>query len=220
MREGILHDMLGRAEQRDQRDASIAALAERYGVDGDQAARVEQSALQLFDQVAPTLGLSDEDRRMLAWAARIHEIGLSIAHSQYHVHGAYVVEHSDIAGFSTQEQQTLSALVRCQRRSPSIARIDALPERLSTPARHMMLLLRLAVLLHRGHDRQSAPDVRLAIHARALELQVPAGWLSTHPLTRSDLDVERELLDEAGFQLRVEGCARELPAVRAMPPAN
>jgi exopolyphosphatase / guanosine-5'-triphosphate,3'-diphosphate pyrophosphatase len=217
MREGILHDMLGRAEQRDQRDASIAALAERYGVDLDQAARVEQSALQLFDQVAAPLGLSDEDRRMLAWASRIHEIGLSIAHSQYHVHGAYVVEHSDIAGFSTQEQQTLAALVRCQRRSPSMARIDALPERLGAPARLMMLLLRLAVLMHRGHDRQPAPELRLAIRGRLLDLQVPAAWLSTHPLTRSDLDVERDLLDEAGFQLRVEASSAPLRTMRAIP---
>jgi exopolyphosphatase / guanosine-5'-triphosphate,3'-diphosphate pyrophosphatase len=219
MREGILHDMLGRAEQRDPRDASIAALAERYGVDREQAARVERTALQLFDHVAATLGLADEERRMLAWASRIHEIGLSIAHSQYHVHGAYVVEHSDIAGFSNQEQQTLAALLRCQRRSPSMTRIDALPERLAVPARHLMLLLRLAVLLHRGHERQAAPELRLAMHDRELTLQVAAGWLSTHPLTRSDLDVERELLDEAGFRLEIEECAAPLRTLGTARPA-
>src|SRR3546814_8346115 len=56
--------------------------------------------------------LGDDERRMLAWAARIHEIGLAIAHSQHHVHGAYLIEHSDIAGFSRQEQKMLSVLIR------------------------------------------------------------------------------------------------------------
>src|SRR3546814_5759878 len=90
-------------------------MMQRYGVDGEQAQRVEASALDLFDQVAAGWDLGDDERRMLAWAARIHEIGLAIAHSQHHVHGAYLIEHSDIAGFSRQEQKMLSVLIRCQR---------------------------------------------------------------------------------------------------------
>jgi exopolyphosphatase / guanosine-5'-triphosphate,3'-diphosphate pyrophosphatase len=209
MREGILHDMLGRAQQRDPRDGSIAALAQRYGVDAEQAARVEATALALFDQTAAALDLRDEERRMLAWAARIHEIGLAIAHSQYHVHGAYVVEHSDIAGFSNQEQQALAVLLRCQRRAPAIGRIEALPERHAGPVRHLMLLLRLAVLLHRGHDPHSAPAVRLRVDGRTLQLLLPEGWLASHPLTRADLDAEREFVADIGHELRVD----ELPAL-------
>jgi len=201
MREGILYDMIGRAEQRDPRDASIAALAERYAVDGDQAARVERTALALFQHVAAGWQLGPDEQRMLGWAARIHEIGLTIAHSQYHVHGAYLVEHSDMAGFSTQEQQALAALIRCHRRSPALKPINALPERLSRPVRQLAVLLRLAVLLHRSHEPETPPTVRLDADADALRLRLPSGWLDAHPLTRADLDAERGFLVELGWQL-------------------
>src|SRR5690606_37010247 len=116
LREGVLYDMVGRASDDDPRDASVAALMLRYGIDADQALRVETTALQLFDQVATAWKLGPDDRLMLGWAARLHDVGLVIAHSQYHVHGAYVLENSDIAGFSRQEQQYLAALVRTHRR--------------------------------------------------------------------------------------------------------
>src|SRR3546814_12838788 len=92
LREGVLHDMVGRSRDEDPRDASVAALMKRYGIDVDQALRVERTALHLFDQVAMAWQLGPDERLMLGWAARLHEVGLVIAHSQYHVHGAYVLE--------------------------------------------------------------------------------------------------------------------------------
>jgi exopolyphosphatase / guanosine-5'-triphosphate,3'-diphosphate pyrophosphatase len=203
MREGILYDMIGRTQQRDPRDASVAALTERYAVDREQAQRVEATALALYDQVATGWDLHEDSRRLLAWAARLHELGLAIAHSQYHVHGAYLIEHSDIAGFSTQEQQALAALVRCHRRSPSMGRIIGLPERLAGPARRLMVLLRMAVLLHRSHDPRPLPAVELKANEDRLRLLLPEGWLASHPLTRADLDAEREFLADVGVQLTV-----------------
>jgi len=201
MREGILSDMLGRATQRDSRTASIAAMAQRYGVDAAQAQRVEATALMLFDCVAGRWGLSDDERSMLSWAARIHELGLSIAHSQYHVHGAYVVRHSDIAGFSTQEQEFLATLLRYHRRGLSTSAFNALPERLATPALRCTLLLRLAVLLQRSHDPQPLPPLRLEAGERSLTLRLPSVWLEAHPLTQADLAAERELCAEVGVEL-------------------
>ena len=201
LREGVLYDMIGRASDQDPRDVSIAALVERYGVDREQSMRVEQTALALFDHVADAWSLDADARRMLGWAARVHELGLAIAHSQHHVHGGYLLENSDIAGFSRQEQQMLAALVRCQRRSLPMAVIDALPERMIKPALRCTLLLRLAVLLHRGHDRGALPAIALGIDNKSLTLQLPEGWLDTHPLTRADLDSERDELKDVGYEL-------------------
>src|SRR3546814_152440 len=136
LREGVLHDMVGRSRDEDPRDASVAALMKRYGIDVDQALRVERTALHLFDQVATAWQLGPDERLMLGWAARLHEVGLVIAHSQYHVHGAYVLENSDIAGFSRQEQQYLGALVRTHRRKIPGNAFDALPDRLLTSEEH------------------------------------------------------------------------------------
>jgi exopolyphosphatase/guanosine-5'-triphosphate,3'-diphosphate pyrophosphatase len=207
MREGVLYDMLGRATHRDPRDASLAALAQRYGVDTEHAARVEATALALFDQVAAAWALDGDEERMLGWAARIHELGLAIAHSQHHVHGAYLIEHSDIAGFSRQEQQLLAAMVRCQRRSLPPATLGALPDRLRDNALRCIVLLRLAALLHRSHERAELPPMELTVGEHSVQLKLPRRWLDGHPLTRSDLDTEREYLEEVGLKLSVRPAA-------------
>ncbi len=201
LREGVLYDLLGRSTESDPREASIQALCARYGVDMEQAARVEATALRLFDQAEIPWKLDADERRLLAWAARIHELGLVIAHSQYHQHGAYLVEHSDIAGFSRTEQQWLAALLRNQRRGLHLPSFDKLPDRLMAGALRCALLLRLAVLLHRSHDREPLPVVELDVEGDQLVLRLGKRWLDAHPLTRSDLETEAETLREAGREL-------------------
>ena len=199
MREGILFDMLGRGGAADPRDASIEALARRYGMDEIQAARVEGTAMRLYEQVREAWALDDDDARMLGWAARVHELGLAIAHSQYHVHGAYVLEHSDIAGFSRQEQQVLAALVRTHRRGVPKTVFDALPDRLLLPARRKAALLRLAVLLHRAHDSDDIPRLDLAADGNGLRLVLDRGWIDSRPLLRADLLAEKEGMPGLGI---------------------
>jgi len=204
MREGVLYDLLGRASETDPREASIVALCNRYGVHPAQSARVETTALRLFDQAESTWGMDGDNRRLLSWAARIHELGLAVAHSQYHQHGAYVIEHSDIAGFSRTEQQILAALVRNQRRGLHLGSIEKLPDRLIPNTLRCALLLRLAVLLHRSHDPEPLPVADLAVDGDALTLTLSKRWLDGHPLTRLDLDTEREHLQEVGRKLTVK----------------
>jgi exopolyphosphatase / guanosine-5'-triphosphate,3'-diphosphate pyrophosphatase len=204
LREGVLYDLLGRAGADDPRDASIAALCDRYGVDEAHAARVADTALMLYDQLRGELNLEPGDRRQLAWAARIHELGLAIAHSQYHQHGAYVLEHSDIAGFSRTEQQILAALVRNQRRALHLPSFDKLPDRLVPNALHSALVLRLAVLLHRSHSPEPLPPMSLElVDEQSALLRVPKRWLDANPLTRADLETEREHLAGIGRRLTI-----------------
>lgn len=203
LREGVLFDMLGRASERDPREASLQAYCQRYGVDMEQATAVETTALQLFDQAAPDWELDGDDRRLLGWAARIHELGLTIAHSQYHLHGAYVIENSDIAGFSRSEQQFLAVLVRNHRRSLASASFDRLPDRLIPKALRCTLLLRLAVLLHRGHERETPPATELACDGNTLTLKLPRHWLAARPLTRADLGTEQDYLNGIDYRLTV-----------------
>jgi len=201
MREGVLHDMLGRAALRDPRDGSIGAMAQRYGVDAEQAARVETTVLDLFDQVAAGWRLGEDERLSLAWAARVHEIGQAIAHSQHHTHGAYLIENSDIAGFSNQEQQFLAALVRAQRRNVHKSVLGGAGGRDPVTTLRCVMLLRIAVLLHRSHDPVGLPQIRAEARDRGLQLSVPADWLSKHPLSRADLETEREILESLGLGL-------------------
>jgi exopolyphosphatase / guanosine-5'-triphosphate,3'-diphosphate pyrophosphatase len=203
MREGLLYDMIGRAEHRDPRAASIAALAQRYAVDQAHAARVEETALALFDRTAIDWQISHAENDWLSWAARIHEIGLAIAHSQHHLHGAYIVENSDLAGFARHEQQVLAAILRSHRRKPDESILRALPERLRRPTARVIALLRLAVLLQRGRAADPPPPIELQADDKSLQLRLPRAWLDAHPLTRADLDQERDYLKQFDIKLHV-----------------
>ena len=203
LREGVLHDLLGRGGEDDPRLSSVAALMQRYGADLAQAQRVEATALRLFDQVASEWRLDADARQLLAWAARLHELGLAIAHSGYHRHGAYLLQNSDIAGFSQQGQNYLAALVRCHRRSVPRTAFEMIPDRLLAHARHSAALLRLATLLHRARGDAMPPGLQLRADGETLTLRVDASWLQSHPLLHADLDTECEDMPGLGVRLNL-----------------
>jgi exopolyphosphatase/guanosine-5'-triphosphate,3'-diphosphate pyrophosphatase len=203
MREGLLWDLLGRAGGSDPRTASIDALATRYGVDRAQARRVESTALMLFDQVARVWKLDAEAREWLSWASRVHEIGLAIAHSQHHHHGAYILRHADLAGFSRQEQQLLAAVVEMHRRKPDKTVVATLPQRYRQLARYTTALLRLAVLFRRARRAESLPQMRLAASSKSLRLTLPLAWFEQHPLSEADLQQEQSPMAELGIKLDI-----------------
>jgi exopolyphosphatase / guanosine-5'-triphosphate,3'-diphosphate pyrophosphatase len=203
MREGLLWDLIGRAGGTDPRTASIDSLANRYGVDRAQARRVESTALMFFDQIARSWKLDGEAREWLSWASRVHEIGLAIAHSQHHHHGAYILRHADLAGFSRQEQQLLAAIVESHRRKPDKATFSALPQRYRQLARYITALLRLAVLFRRARRAESQPQMQLAATSHRVRLTLPSAWLEQHPLSEADLEQEQAPLNELGLLLEV-----------------
>ena len=205
MREGLLWDLLGRAGGSDPRSASIDALASRYAVDRTQARRVEATALMLFDQVAKSWKLGVDAREWLIWSARVHETGLAIAHSQHHHHGAYILRHADLAGFSRQEQELLAAVIELHRRKPDKAIIAALPMRYRQIARYTTALLRLAVLFRRARRTEPLPALQLKASSQRLRLSLPAAWLEQHPLSEADLRQEQTPMHELGLKLEISG---------------
>jgi len=202
MREGILYDMIGRGGQNDVREAAVAAQMRRYDVDTRQAQRVEATALSMFEQVRAAWKLEDMDAELLSYAARLHEIGLAVAHSQYHVHGAYLLEHSDISGFSRQEQLFLSALVRTHRRNVPKSAFEALPDRRLAAAKRTAALLRLAVLLHRAHEAQPIPKLDVSVEGEQLSLVLDKEWIEQRPLLRADLLDEPDHMTGLGVKFQ------------------
>jgi len=203
LREGLLWDMIGRAEQRDPRERAVASWSQRYGVDLAQAARVEATSTRMSAQVRSAWNLDEASEDSLRFAARLHEIGFAVAHSQHHLHAAYLVEQGDLPGFSAQEQHILAFLLHFQRRVPAaaLARLQMLPDRLQQPALAIGVLLRLAVLLHRARSDETIPDIALRPGNRSLRLAVDDAWLDARPLTRADLLRERRSLASIEFKL-------------------
>jgi exopolyphosphatase/guanosine-5'-triphosphate,3'-diphosphate pyrophosphatase len=197
-----LYDLLGRIQHQDIRESTIESLAQRYHVDLEQAQRVEETALALARQLIDSWRLNPPDtERWLHWAALLHEIGLVIAHSQYHKHGAYLVEYSDLPGFSLGEQRFLSVLVRCHRRKFRKSLMEVLPGGMRENAIQLCTLLRLSVLLHRNRSRSAGPAMQASAKKTSIRLDFPNGWLKHHPLTLADLDIEKKYLKSAGLKL-------------------
>jgi exopolyphosphatase/guanosine-5'-triphosphate,3'-diphosphate pyrophosphatase len=204
MREGLLYDLIGRYTDEDARERTVRSMQARYHVDISQADRVEKLAISLFESAQEAWDVdAPEAELMLRWAARLHEVGLDVAHSGYHRHGAYLLEHADMAGFPREEQMLLSQLVGAHRRKPDLARLDELVAPWDDYAAYLIVVLRLAVLLHRSRSAQTQPAVRLVAKGRSLELSFPTGWLDAHPLTVADLSQEIEHLKTVDFRLRV-----------------
>jgi exopolyphosphatase/guanosine-5'-triphosphate,3'-diphosphate pyrophosphatase len=204
LREGLLYDMIGRYTDEDARERSVRSFAARFHVDAEQAARVEQTAVGFLRQVAEPWGLGEPlAENALRWAARLHEIGLDISHSSHHKHAAYLLEHADLPGFPDEEQMLLACLVGSHRRKVSLERADELIPPWHQKALPLIVLLRLAVVLHRGRSREPLPTIRLVPKGRSLELHFPRGWLRAHPLTIADLGQEVDFLKPVGFRLRV-----------------
>ena len=206
MREGLLYDMVGRLEDEDARDRSVRAMQQRYHVDNAQAERVERTVLMLLGQTRDAWKLSDRlAEQMLSWAARLHEIGLDVSHSGYHKHGAYLLEHADMFGFPREEQRLLARLVGSHRRKLALETLDELIPPWDQLAFYLIVLLRLAVLLHRGRSAAPLPRIRLEPTAKTLRLKLPVRWLREHALTRADLQQEVGYLKQYGMRLSVLG---------------
>lgn len=199
LREGVLYDMAGRNSPEDSRLKSLELLERRYGVDERQAANVATSAAALFDQVHDAWGLDDDQARFLGWASRLHEIGLAISHSQFHRHGAYLLEHSDLAGFSRPEQRLLAFLVRAHRRKFPTREWQALPASVQRSHARLARLLRLAVLLNHSRPEQPPAAPRLEADGQALQLWLAPG--EDPMLLLTDLEQESTYQQAAGFTL-------------------
>jgi len=201
LREGLLYDMLGRLQDEDPRDRTIAMLCNRYSIDQAHADRVQATALGLLGQVVEDWDLrSDDAAHALSWAAQLHEIGLAVNYTGHHKHGAYLVASSDLPGFSRDEQALVAALVRGHRRKLDDSYFELLPLELGTTAKRLSALLRLAVLLNRNRDPEVVALPHVSANANKLTLTFNEDWLADHPLVRADLEREQRLLKPSALR--------------------
>lgn len=202
LRLGVLYDLLGRFHHHDMRDATVAQFMVRYQVDVRQAERVERTARRILAQIdgqdlTPEL---ESDAQYLSWASRLHEVGISIAHSAYHKHGAYILTFADMPGFSKKDQARLALLVFGHR--GKVDKISALPA--GDPTWRLIFSLRLSVLLHRPRDGEALPAFRIKATADGFSVDLPHDWLEKRPLTEVALNDEIVAWQRIGLNLRVK----------------
>ena len=203
LRLGVLYDLLGRYHHHDLRDATVSAFGERYGVDLAHAREVAATARAFLLQIDPAAADEENiDRRFLEWAARLHETGVSVAHSSYHKHSAYILGNADMPGFSRMDQGRLARIVLAHR--GKLARVVGIdPESADW---RLILCLRLAVVVHRARDGRGVPPLRLKREGRGYVAIADSEWLRNLPLTASALEEEERQWQAIGqpLKLRVE----------------
>jgi exopolyphosphatase/guanosine-5'-triphosphate,3'-diphosphate pyrophosphatase len=200
LRDGVLWDLLGRVHHRDIREVTVDQFARRYHVDLPQARRVAGLAQALRAQLAAEDAALERLGDFLDWAAKLHEIGISIAQGAYHKHSAYILANADMPGFSRQEQGWLSNLVLAQRGKLSKMRaaFDDDP-RLAALA----LCLRLAVIFHRSRRTLELPRIRLTRRERDWRFEVEEAWLRRHSLIDVALEHEKQEWESVGYELEL-----------------
>lgn len=211
LRLGVLYDLLGRYHHHDLRDATVAAFVERYGVDRRQADAVADTAVDFLIQLDPAAADPDHpDRRFLVWAARLHEIGISVAHSSYHKHSTYILANADMPGFSRMDQGRLARIVLAHRgKLERVATIGLEPDH---PDWRLILCLRLAVVIHRARDGRESPPVTVSRQGRGFLVEADADWLDGLPLTAAALEEESRQWVSIGRPMSL----REVPASRGV----
>ncbi len=202
LRLGVLYDLLGRYHHDDLREATVGHFMRRYEVDQQQAERVSRTAFTLLGQLLPEVAADADhaDAQTLLWAARLHEIGISLAHSSYHKHSAYILGNADMPGFSRRDQARLARLVLAHR--GKLERV--LPAMIEVRDWLLIFALRIAALLHRARDDGGPLPVWASLLPRGFELRIDAGWLNESPLTASSLEEEVRQWAGIGIELQVK----------------
>ncbi len=201
LRLGVLYDLLGRFHHHDMRDTTVKQFMHRYQVDAKQAERVERTAFELLGQLIRIDWPENErDVNFLRWAALLHEIGISIAHSGFHRHGAYIVRYADMPGFSKMDQERLATLLLGQR-----GKLEKLPAQSATdPIWRLVFCLRLSSLLHRSRDDEGLPVFFVRQSGTGFQVELPADWLAGNPLSAAALNEESLLWQRAGSVLKIK----------------
>jgi len=202
LREGVIIDLAGDSLNDHVRRNAVTDMQRRFQVDVEQAARVFDTAELLFNAVIEQWNLDPlRDWATLRSACHLHEVGLSVAHVQYHKHGEYLLRNADMLGFSRNDQRFIAALVRNHRRK--IERSVTQKMRQSEQSRYykLLVLVRLATLFHRTRHANNTPPIDLKIAGTSIDIAIPDDWLQEHPLTCADIEDEIEKLNGIGFHL-------------------
>lgn len=196
LREGVLYEMEGRFRHQDVRIRTAQSLANQYHIDSDQARRVRESTLALYQHwLAQNPRQSNPQlAALLEWAAMLHEVGLNINHSGMQRHSAYILQNSDLPGFTQEQQLMVATLVRFHRKG---LKLDDLPRfTLFKKKQYLPLIriLRLGVLLNNQRQATSAPEwMQLSTDGHHWTLHFPCKWLEQNALMALDLEREQQL---------------------------
>lgn len=207
LRHGVLYDLLDREQDlTDLRSTTVQRLASKFNADAAQAQRVSKVSRQLFLMARAGMPRAESERfeRKLEWAAQLHEIGSQISHSDYHKHGAYILDNADAPGFALPELHRLSLLVLGHR--GKLRKLEAdFEDRVFV---QQLLCLRVAVILCHARRDPDLKGLQLESGAEPGQLFVlncRPGWAEAFPQSAYLLQEEVLAWQKTPWTLIVSG---------------
>ncbi|MFT5806095.1 MAG: exopolyphosphatase/guanosine-5'-triphosphate,3'-diphosphate pyrophosphatase [Moritella dasanensis] len=206
LREGVIYEMTGLRASHNVRQQTVNALMVKHQLDLEQAERVKLTALKAFDQLKTTIAEDDTQAGpLLAYVSSLHEIGLSIDYKKAPQHAAYLIDNTDMLGFTKAQKQLLSALLINQRDELNLPLLEQQSAVSYASALLLCRILRLACTLGLRRTDGTIPDFSLALTAEdTLTITLPTQWLAQHPLRAAALASELELLARQDLQLHIQ----------------
>ena len=204
LRLGVLYDLLGRSHHEDMRTVTIEQFMRRYSVDRAQAHRVRDAATALLSQFPdPPDERREDNLALLGWAANLHEIGMSISHSSYHKHSAYIASHADMPGFSKTDQARLATLLLGH--AGKLGKLAGGGKFLDW---RMLFSLRLAFVLCRRRGVIQLPGLRVRhtegeLNEGGFEVELPKSWVEQNPLVEYSLAQEADEWERISWRYKV-----------------
>lgn len=208
LREGLLYEMEDSFQRSDIRMRTTENLAVKHLVDLEHATRVKNRASAFLTQTREPLCIKSKSQlfELLDWSALLHEVGLSISFQGFHRHSAYILQHTNMPGFNSEQQLLMATLVRFQRKALKLQDMPELSLFKTKSVISLIRILRLAILLNGQRNDAPMLDIQLIIIDQDHWLLScdDKSWLEDNKLLAADLSSEQELWSNIGWQLSFE----------------
>lgn len=204
LREGIIYGMLDNYQKADRRTQGLNQLIARFHIDPAHSHRARDLAISLCHQMCEQTKFCDYDTHGVVGAsAALHELGLHIGYKSYHEHGAYILNHVEITGFTTLQRMMIRDLVSMHRQPVDMQAIAKYSEVLQGMLICSLRILRLSIILVGRRKSSAIPKVELRIEGSAWLLILPSDIKTKHPLIHTELLHECWMQHKAGWHLRL-----------------
>jgi exopolyphosphatase/guanosine-5'-triphosphate,3'-diphosphate pyrophosphatase len=211
LREGVIIDRLREWEAEskppmpdieDQKLRGVHAVGKRFGYEESHSHQVARLAEKIFDAVSSSANLTRHQRLLLSAAALLHDVGYHIAHESHHKHSLYLIENSELTGFSESERGVIANIARYHKGSHPKERHSnflALNAADRETVRRLAGILRLADAFDRRHDNR-VKDVLCRRTRNVFHIQLMSSRECEHELESAERRVD---LFENAFDCKV-----------------
>ncbi|MCL1886829.1 MAG: Ppx/GppA family phosphatase [Betaproteobacteria bacterium] len=195
LRMGIMWDLCLQSTEQDRREQSVHHFMQRYQADKKRASCVADCASILYEKMSPDSGVY---KKQLYWGALMHEVGMFVSPTNYHKHGAYLVENADLAGFTAREQKQMGRLILAQK--GNLRKLNGIFD--NPDAVKAILAIRLAVMFMHSRVNMEMDEIHFRIR-KGIEVTLPRKWLKQYQTLSYWLGRERNWWEEIGIPLLV-----------------